>query len=91
MARDRIGRLSRIVAERRFRLAASERQAEIEDRDAESVDVIAAVPRLDLAELVEDEALLSLPMAPAHERCPGSLEAPPGVSVDVSEGRDGQG
>ncbi|MGE0802652.1 MAG: DUF177 domain-containing protein [Lautropia sp.] len=63
--------LPRIDAERRFRLAASERQAEIEDRDTDTVDVIAAVPRLALAELVEDEALLALPMAPAHVRCPG--------------------
>jgi uncharacterized protein len=53
----------------RFRLAASEAQAAAEDREAESEEVIAADPNLDLAALVEDEAILALPMAPAHEDC----------------------
>jgi len=52
-----------------FRLAASEAQAAAEDREEESVEVIAADPNLDLAALVEDEAILALPMAPAHASC----------------------
>ncbi len=52
-----------------FRLAASERQADLEDREAESFEVIAADPALDVALLVEDEAILALPMAPAHPDC----------------------
>ena len=59
-----------LAVERRYRLAASERQAEIEDREAGEVDVIAATPEIDLAGLLEDEAILALPMAPAHEVCP---------------------
>jgi uncharacterized metal-binding protein YceD (DUF177 family) len=31
--------------------------------------VIAASPNLDLAALVEDEAILALPMAPVHPAC----------------------
>lgn len=53
----------------RFRLAASEAQAAAEDREAESVEVIAADANLNLAMLVEDEAILALPMAPAHDDC----------------------
>jgi uncharacterized protein len=56
----------------RFRFAASEQQAAAEDRQAEDEDeeeVIAASPHLDLAALVEDEAILALPMAPVHPSC----------------------
>ena len=52
-----------------FRLALSEAQAAAEDREEEVVEVIAADPNLDLAALVEDEAILALPMAPAHANC----------------------
>ena len=52
-----------------FRLAASEEQAAVEDREAEEVEVIAASPNLDLGALVEDEAILALPMAPVHAAC----------------------
>lgn len=56
---------------RRFRLAASERQAGLEDPEAGvDVDVIAVEPRLALAGLIEDEAMLALPMAVFHEVCP---------------------
>ncbi|MDO5103864.1 MAG: DUF177 domain-containing protein [Lautropia sp.] len=56
---------------RRFRLAASERQADLEDPEAGSdVDVIAVQPKLSLAELIEDEAMLALPMAVHHDVCP---------------------
>lgn len=53
----------------RFRLAASENQATQEDKETDSVEVIAADPNLDLADLVEDEAILALPMAPGHADC----------------------
>lgn len=53
----------------RFRFAASEQQAAVEDRESEEEEVIAASPNLDLAALVEDEAILALPMAPAHVSC----------------------
>ena len=63
-----------------FRLAASEEQAAREDREADAFDVIAAVPGFDLAALIEDEAILAMPMAPAHDRC--SWQAPPGSGAD---------
>ncbi len=62
-------RIGPLAIRRRFRLAASERQADLEDRESESVEVIATGPRLSLADLVEDESILSLPMAPAHPDC----------------------
>lgn len=42
--------------------------------DDESIDVIVGSPAQDLLQLVEDEALLELPLSPRHEVCPG--EAP---------------
>ena len=63
--------LDELSITRRFRLAASERQAGLEDPEAGvDVDVIAAEPRLALAGLIEDEAMLALPMAVFHEVCP---------------------
>jgi uncharacterized protein len=62
--------VAEIRSETRFRLAASEAQAEREDRESETVEVIAVTPVLDLATVVEDEAILALPMAPVHETCP---------------------
>lgn len=59
-----------LESSRRLRLAASERQADLEDPDAGEVDVIAIVPRLSVADLVEDEAILALPMAAFHDVCP---------------------
>jgi uncharacterized protein len=52
-----------------FRLAATEDQAAVEDRESDALEVIPADPALDLAALVEDEAILALPMAPAHPDC----------------------
>ena len=63
--------LDELSITRRFRLAASERQAGLEDPEAGvDVDVIAVEPRLALAGLIEDEAMLALPMAVFHEVCP---------------------
>jgi len=53
----------------RFRLAAGENQATQEDKETDSVEVIAADPNLELVDLVEDEAILALPMAPGHADC----------------------
>lgn len=49
-------------------------QEELED---DSRDFLPVVRDLDVAELVEDEILLALPVAPRHERCglPGAAEA----------------
>lgn len=49
-------------------------QEELED---DTRDFLPVVRDLDVAELVEDEILLALPVAPRHERCglPGAAEA----------------
>jgi uncharacterized protein len=66
-----------INAESRLVLVADEAQAEAtEERlDDESIDVIVATTAMDLLALVEDEALLSLPLSPRHEVCPEGSEA----------------
>jgi uncharacterized protein len=66
-----------INAESRLVLVADEAQAEAtEERlDDESIDVIVGSTALDLLALVEDEALLSLPLSPRHEVCPEGSEA----------------
>ena len=44
---------------------------EIEDAvDDESVDVIVGSRAMNMADLIEDEALLALPFSPRHEQCP---------------------
>lgn len=49
------------------------------DDEADSEDVLPEVPRVDVRELVEDELLLAMPLAPHHEqgRCaaPSTTEA----------------
>ncbi len=47
---------------------ADEIEAQLDD---ESIDVIVGSVAQDLLQLVEDEALLSLPLSPRHEVCPG--------------------
>lgn len=47
---------------------------EIEARlDDESLDVIAGSASMDLMALLEDEALLALPLSPKHAQCPGDV------------------
>lgn len=50
---------------------ADEVQARIGD---DSIDVIVGSKTMDLMTLVEDEALLSLPLSPRHEVCPGEVQ-----------------
>lgn len=39
----------------------------------ESVDVIVGSREFNVAELIEDDALLAIPLSPRHEACPGKL------------------
>jgi uncharacterized protein len=41
--------------------------------DDDSIDVIVGSASMDLLQLVEDELLLSLPLSPRHESCPGDV------------------
>jgi uncharacterized protein len=54
---------------REFRLAVSESQAEREDMQDEQYDVLVGDRLFDIAGLVEDEAIMALPLAPAHADC----------------------
>ena len=58
------------VDERRhYRLVVTESVAEREDMDSEDADLIAHDPRLDVLELLEDEVIMALPIAPRHRDC----------------------
>ena len=41
----------------------------------EDLDVIVAEKELDIVQLVEDEALLGIPLSPRHETCPDGVQA----------------
>ncbi|WP_395825556.1 YceD family protein [Collimonas sp.] len=52
--------------------------------DNDEIDVIVGSKSLNIAELVEDEALLALPLSPKHPVCPGqsALEGVQGVKKE---------
>ena len=58
-----------VAVERSFRFVADEATAAAQDDDAEE-DLLALSRSFDLLELVEDELLMDLPVAPRHEACP---------------------
>lgn len=64
-----------IESEQVLVLAKSDDQAdEIETLlDDDTIDVIVGSKAMNILDLVEDEALLSLPLAPKHEVCPGNV------------------
>ena len=55
--------------DRSFRFVADEATAAAQDDEAEE-DLLALSRSFDLPELVEDELLMELPVAPRHEACP---------------------
>lgn len=60
------------AVERSFRFVGDEATAAAED-DASEEDVLALSRSFDLVELVEDELLMDLPVAPRHDVCPQTL------------------
>jgi uncharacterized protein len=58
-----------VRVERDFRFVADEQAAAAEDEEAEE-DVLAMSHAFDLLELVEDEVLMEMPLAPRHDACP---------------------
>jgi uncharacterized protein len=58
-----------VSVDRSFRFVPGEDMAAAQDEEAEE-DVLALTRSLDLLELVEDELLMELPLAPRHEACP---------------------
>ncbi|HSV46255.1 MAG TPA: YceD family protein [Ramlibacter sp.] len=61
-----------VEVERSFRFVADESMAAAQDDESEE-DVLALSPSFDLLELLEDELLMALPLAPRHETCPGPV------------------
>ncbi|MBC5781967.1 DUF177 domain-containing protein [Ramlibacter sp. USB13] len=58
-----------VAVDRSFRFVADEATAAAQDDEAEE-DLLALSRSFDLLELVEDELLMELPVAPRHEACP---------------------
>ena len=58
-----------LEVDRSFRFVADEATAAAEDDEAEE-DVLAESRQFDLQELIEDELLMALPVAPRHDVCP---------------------
>jgi uncharacterized protein len=80
-----------LEAERLFKIAATETLAEREDADSEAYDVLSASPRMEVLELVEDELIMALPIAPRHEDCRLPAAAARGDSMSApGEEADGQ-
>ncbi len=60
---------ARLHEARLFRVTASESQAERFDAEHDEADALVADPRFDVLELIEDEAIMALPIAPRHANC----------------------
>jgi uncharacterized protein len=58
-----------VSVDRSFRFVSDEQVAAAQDEDSEE-DVLALSRAFDLLELVEDEMLMEMPLAPRHETCP---------------------
>jgi uncharacterized protein len=72
---------------RSFRFVADEAAAAAEDDEAEE-DLLALSRSFDLKELVEDELLMEVPVAPRHEVCPEPVKmsaADPGFEEAAAE------
>jgi uncharacterized protein len=62
-----------LAVDRSFRFVADEDMAAAQDELAEE-DVLALSRSFDLVELVEDELLMEMPLAPMHEVCPDPVK-----------------
>jgi uncharacterized protein len=58
-----------LAVDRSFRFVSDEEMAAAQDDESEE-DVLALSRSFDVVELVEDELLMEIPLAPAHETCP---------------------
>ncbi|HWS75553.1 MAG TPA: YceD family protein [Quisquiliibacterium sp.] len=61
--------------DRLFKVVLTETQAEREDAETDEYDSLVLSHRFDVLELVEDEAILALPIAPRHDDCSLPAEA----------------
>lgn len=63
--------------ERLFRLAATESQAQRLDAESDEFDALVDDANFDVQELIEDESILALPIAPRHAECALPVESGP--------------
>ncbi len=75
-----------VSVDRSFRFVGDEDTAAAQDDDSEE-DVLALSRNFDLVELVEDELLMELPLAPHHETCPPVRVAVADESFEGSSAR----
>ncbi|RYF29796.1 MAG: DUF177 domain-containing protein [Comamonadaceae bacterium] len=72
-----------VVVERPFRFVADEQTAAAEDDESDE-DVLALSNGFDVMELIEDELLMELPVAPRHDVCPEPVKS---VAADPEFGQ----
>lgn len=76
-----------VCISRSFRFVGSEEAAEAQDEEAEE-DVLVLSRDFNLADLIEDEVLMALPVIPRHETCPVALKltaVDPGFEAEATE------
>jgi uncharacterized protein len=71
---------------REFRFVATEELAAVEDEVCEE-DVLVISRAFNLLELIEDELLMALPIAPMHDTCPVPVQLQ-AADVDFDQGED---
>lgn len=79
-----------VAVNQSFRFVGSEEAAEAQDEEAEE-DVLALSRDFNLAELIEDEVLMALPLIPRHEECPVEVKlavVDPGFEAASTEKRN---
>ena len=80
----------RIEDRRHFKLVVTESVAEREDAQTDDFDLLVSSPHFEVLDLLEDEAIMALPLAPSHDSCtrPGETPERPGgagVGIDPHE------
>lgn len=74
---------------RTYRFARSEREVQCEPIDpGESSELLLGAVRFDVHELVEDEAILAIPISPRHTSCQAAIEAKVAMSEAESPAAD---
>lgn len=76
-----------VCVSRSFRFVGSEEAAGAQDEEAEE-DVLVLSRDFNLADLIEDEVLMALPVIPRHEICPVALKltaVDPGFEAEATE------
>lgn len=76
-----------LAVRRSFRFVADEATAAAEDDEADE-DLLALSRNFDLVELVEDELLMEMPVAPRHDVCPEAVKMSAGEAEFEAAGGD---